>query len=105
MPFANMCLNEHDGDFRCSAMLCGVLLCTAVLCGAPRCSVVLQKHMRPATWKPAIDFFVEIINIKNRVWDCFECEMGDVPVEAFRSGFSLGNLVDVTANLLSGEQC
>ena len=30
--------------------------------------------------------------------------MGDVSVDAFRSGFSLGNLVDVTANLLSGEQ-
>ena len=38
------------------------------------------------------------------VWRCFECEMGDVSVDAFRSGFSLGNLVDVTANLLSGEQ-
>ena len=42
--------------------------------------------------------------MKNRVWDCFECEMGDVSVEAFRSGFSLGNLVDVTSNVLSGEQ-
>ena len=42
--------------------------------------------------------------MKNRVWDCFECEMGDVSVEAFRSGFSWGNLVDVTSNVLSGEQ-